>query len=75
MLTNAHAVVGAYQVIVVSSNEVEILGTVERLNKAHDVALIKVPLRMPNAPPIRTAPAHTLERAFSIGSPFDEALK
>lgn len=57
------------------SNGVEILGTVERLNKARHVALINVPLRMPNAPPIRTAPAQTLERAFAIGSPLDEALK
>ncbi|MDD9924736.1 MAG: trypsin-like peptidase domain-containing protein, partial [Rhodospirillaceae bacterium] len=39
------------------------------------VALIKVPLRMPNALPIRAAPAQTLERAFAIGSPLDEALK
>ena len=30
---------------------------------------------MPNALPIRTAPAHTLERAFAIGSSLGEALK
>ena len=56
MLTNAHVVVAAKQVTVVLSNGAEILGTVERLNKACDVALIKVSLRTPNALPIRTAP-------------------
>ena len=75
VLTNAHVVGAAKQVTVVLSNGVEISGTVERLNKARDVALIKVPLRMPNALPIRAAPSQTLERAFAIGSPLDEALK
>ena len=37
--------------------------------------MIKVPLRMPSALPIRTAPAQTLERAFAIGSPLGEAVK
>ena len=55
MLTNAHVVVAVKQVILVLSNGAEILGTAERLNKARDVALIKVPLRIPNALQIRTA--------------------
>ncbi len=75
MLTNAHVVVAAKQVIVVLSNGAEILGTAERLNKARDVALIKVPLRIPNALQIRTAPAQTSERAFAISSPLDEGLE
>jgi len=74
VLTIVHVVVAAMQVTVVLSNGVDNLGTVERLNKARDVVLIKVALRMPNALPIRTAPAQTLERACAIGSPLDEAL-
>ena len=75
MLTNAHVAIAAKHVSVVFSNGVEILGTVVRLKKARDVALIRVPLRMPNALPIRAAPAQMLEQAFAIGRPLNEALK
>lgn len=75
VLTNAHVVGTAKRVTVVLSNGLEVNGTVERIDKRRDAALVKIPLRIPSALPIREAPAKTLERVYAIGSPLHESLK
>lgn len=75
VLTNAHVVGMAKQVTVILSNGLEVNGTVERVDKRRDAALVKIPLRIPSALPIREAPAKTLERVYAIGSPMHESLK
>lgn len=57
------------------NNTIEVFGEVKRVNKKRDVALIKVPLRIPNVLPLRTRPAESLEKVYAIGSPLEEALK
>lgn len=75
LLTNAHVVGDAKRVAVVLNNGVEVTGVVERFDRQRDVALVKVPLRMPNALPLRAQPAKPLETVYAIGSPLDESLK
>ena len=75
ILTNAHVVGKSKRVTIVLNNTIEVFGEVKRVNKKRDVALIKVPLRIPNVLPLRTRPAESLEKVYAIGSPLEEALK
>ena len=75
ILTNAHVVGDAKRVAVVLSNGIEVFGTVKRFDRKRDVALIKVPLRIPNVLPLRKEPVKTLEKVYAIGSPLTESLK
>lgn len=74
ILTNYHVVGEATQVAVILSNGLEAPGTVLRRDKPRDVALIKVPLRVPSALPLRLTDVAPPERVYAIGSPFKENL-
>lgn len=69
ILTNEHVVGEADKVAVVLSNGLEIEGTVERRHRRRDVALVKVPVRAPNALAVRRKPVKVLEPVFAVGSP------
>jgi S1-C subfamily serine protease len=75
ILTNAHVVGDAKRVAIILNNGVEVEGTVERSNRNRDVALVKVPLRVPNALPLRLGLVRTLEKVYAVGSPLEESLK
>lgn len=74
ILTNSHVVGDASRVSVVLNNGLEVEGEVRRRNKKWDVALIKVPLRVPSALPVRTTAVKPLEKVYVIGSPIKEEL-
>lgn len=75
VITNAHVVGQAKNVTVILNNGLELQGKVLRLHKLRDVALIKVPLRIPWALPIRDREAAPLERVYVVGSPMDEGMR
>ena len=75
ILTNAHVVNEATNVAVILNNGLEILGEVIRTNEQRDVALVKVPLRIPSPLPIRHKQAENLEKVYVIGSPLKEELQ
>lgn len=74
ILTNAHVVGDASRVSVVLNNGLEVEGKVRRRNKKRDVALIKVPLHVPSALPVRTTAVKPLEKVYVVGSPIREAF-
>lgn len=75
ILTNFHVVGTAESVGVILSNGLEIKGKVLRRSKVRDVALVKIPVRVPSALPIRMEVAKPLEKVYVIGSPLIEDLK
>lgn len=75
ILTNAHVVGKATRVRLILSNGLEIEGRVLGLNEQRDVALIKAPIRIPWALPIRRKVARRLENVFVIGSPLSTHLQ
>ena len=74
ILTNYHVVGEASEVAVILSNGLEGSGKVLRRDKARDVALIKMPVRVPNALALRMTEVTPPERVYSIGSPIREAM-
>ena len=74
ILTNQHVVVGAKKVAVILNNGLEVVGEVLRTDKVRDVALVKVPVRIRTALPIRKKLATRLEKVYVIGTPLKESL-
>jgi hypothetical protein len=75
VLTNAHVVGDTKRVAVILSNGLEVEGEVLRKHGQRDVALVKIPLRVPSALPIRLTGVRPLERVFVVGSPEEEELQ
>lgn len=74
ILTNYHVVGEATDVAVILNNGLEASGKVLRRDKARDVALIKLPVRVPNALPLRMTEVAPPERVYAIGSPISESM-
>ncbi|MHB1217309.1 MAG: S1C family serine protease [Alphaproteobacteria bacterium] len=74
ILTNYHVVGEATDVAVILSNGLEASGKVLRRDKARDVALIKMPVRVPNALALRMTDVTPPERVYAIGSPVKENM-
>ncbi|MEE8333537.1 MAG: S1C family serine protease [Alphaproteobacteria bacterium] len=75
VLTNYHVVGTAKRVAIVLENGVEVAAKVLARHEVRDVALIKMPLRVPSFLPLRTELPGLLEKVFVIGSPLSEGLK
>ncbi len=75
ILTNAHVVGDTTRIPIKLSNGLEVEGRVLSVNEHRDVALIKAPIRIPWALPIRKTLAKRLEKVFVVGSPIDAALQ
>ena len=63
------------RVNIVLSNGIEIEGAVLARNQVRDVALIKIPLRVPSYLPVRTQGPARLEKVFVIGTPIKPGLR
>jgi S1-C subfamily serine protease len=74
ILTNYHVVGEASEVAVILNNGLEASGKVLRRDKARDVALIKMPVRVPNALALRMTEVTPPERVYAIGSPIKENM-
>lgn len=74
ILTNYHVVGEASDVAVILNNGLEASGKVLRRDKARDVALIKLPVRVPNALSLRLTEVTPPERVYAIGSPIKENM-
>jgi serine protease Do len=75
IMTNAHVVGKSKIVNVTLSNGLELLGKVLRSNEIRDVALVKVPVRVPFALPLQTRLPGRLDKVYVIGTPFKEYLR
>ncbi len=75
ILTNQHVVGASKRVGVILSNGLELEGEVLRTNAERDVALVKVPLRVPLALALRSVPARRLEKVYVVGTPLTEGLR
>jgi len=75
VITNSHVVGKSKKVSVILNNGLELEGEVLRLSERRDVALIKVPVRVPSALPLRLNKPTPLEKVFAIGTPLKEGLK
>jgi len=75
VLTNQHVVGGARRVAIVMDNGVEVTADVLARHEMRDVALIKMPVRVPSYLPLRTEMPRILERVFVIGTPLKEGLR
>ncbi len=75
IMTNQHVVGDAKKVSVILSNGLELEGQVLRRSVRRDVALVKVPLRVPHALALRPKPAQRLEKVYVVGTPHSESLK
>ena len=60
---------------IILNNGVEIKGEVLRKSDQRDVALIRVPIRVPSALAIRDEVVSPLEKVFVIGTPIQIGLK
>lgn len=74
VMTNAHVVGVANSVQIKTSDGIELLATVEAVDRMRDVALLKSPIRMPDPIPIKTELPAVAQDVFVIGSPMDESL-
>ncbi len=74
ILTNYHVVGEATDVAIILNNGLEAAGKVLRRDKARDVALIKMPVRVPNALALRMTEVTPPERVYAIGSPIKENM-
>jgi len=74
-VSNQHVVGTAKNVAIVFSNGVEVAAKVLARHEVRDVALIKMPIRVPSYLPLRTELPALLEKVFVIGSPLSEDLK
>ncbi len=76
LLTNAHVVRDGKRISVLFSNGVRVAGNVVRVDKARDVALIKIPILVANALPIlQNSLPQTLDTVFALGTPLRRALR
>ena len=75
IITNAHVVGNADKVKVIFRSGIEVSGTVRRVNKHRDVALIKIDVSGLNPLPIRNKPLKESEEVYAVGTPIDEKLK
>ena len=76
LLTNAHVVVDATRIPVEFRNGVRVQGTVVRVAKARDVALVQVPLTGVMALPIRPkAGLSVADDVYVVGSPLKPGLR
>ncbi len=75
ILTNQHVVGDAKRVSIILSNGIEFEGAVLARNQVRDVALIKIPLRVPSYLPVRTQGPARLEKVFVIGTPIKPGLR
>ena len=75
ILTNQHVVGKARRVAIVLDNGVEVTARVLARHDVRDVALIKMPLRVPAYLPLRTALPKLLERVYVVGTPLKEELR
>ncbi|MCH7711868.1 MAG: serine protease [Proteobacteria bacterium] len=75
ILTNQHVVGDSKRVGIVLSNGIEIEGMVLARNAGRDVALIKIPLRVPSYLPVRLERPARLEKTFVIGTPIKAGLR
>ena len=69
ILTNAHVVGEAGEVAVMLGGSLELSGTVLRVNRRRDVALVKVALNRAAALPVETEPVRQAQAVFAIGTP------
>lgn len=75
IMTNQHVVGEAKRISVILSNGLEVEGRVLRTDSRRDVALVKVPLRVPYALALRPDAARRLENVYVIGTPIRVGLK
>jgi len=75
IITNAHVVGNADKVTVVFRSGIEISGSVQRISKHRDVALIKVSVGGLKPLPINGSPLNQAEEVYAVGTPIDEDLK
>ena len=74
VMTNAHVVGDAKNVVLVTSNGIELKGAVIVTEKGRDVSLIKIDAVWIPALHIETASLKQTDTVYAIGSPLDEAL-
>ena len=74
VMTNAHVVGSANSVQIKTSDGIELLATVEAVDRVRDVALLKSPIRIPDPIRIKTELPSVAQDVFVIGSPMDESL-
>lgn len=75
ILTNQHVVGAAKNVTIVFSNGVEVAAKVLARHEVRDVALIKMPIRVPSYLPLRIEEPNLLEKVFVIGTPLHAGLR
>jgi serine protease Do len=68
IMTNAHVVGDAKKVRVVLNNGLETAGEVLRRHGRRDVALVKVPIRVPTPLPINPAEPAALDKVYVVGT-------
>ena len=76
LLTNAHVVGEGMRVPIVFRNGVRVSGTVERIARYRDVALVRIPVAASLVLPISAAGDPAIgEDVYVVGSPFDPKLR
>lgn len=75
LLTNAHVVGNADRVRVVLQDGVPLVGTVERVHRKRDVALVRVPRGRYPALPLRLDPPPVSEAVLAVGAPLSERMQ
>ena len=75
IMTNAHVVSTAKSVSIILNNGVELEGEVLRKHELRDVALIRVPIRVPSMLAIREEAVKPLEKVYVVGTPASVDLK
>jgi serine protease Do len=75
LMTNAHVVGNADKVQIIFRSGIEVPGSVQRVNKHRDVALIKIDVGGLKQLPIRVTPLKESEEVYAVGTPVDEKLK
>ena len=74
LITNQHVVGNAKQVQIITSTGIEVQGEVVATSKARDVALIKTPIRTPNAVYLEPVLPPIASEVYAVGTPIDESL-
>jgi S1-C subfamily serine protease len=74
LVTNQHVVGEASKVQIITASGIEVEGEVLYRNKMRDVALVKTPVRTPNALHLRLEPPKIATEVFAVGTPIDESL-
>ena len=71
IITNAHVVGDAKEVVVRMRTGFEITGTVLRKHEERDIALVKIPVGFPSPMALDLRDAQVPEQVFAIGAPID----